>query len=362
MQQVTDILIKELSNSDVDWIKSTANRQEMNPGTVVVEKGKPVEAFQIILDGTLGLYLSPDQENKSSKFNQDSEQELLKMTSGELLGESYLLDPRPSVFTIKAIENAQVLSIPIQKIQAKIRQDIGFATHLYRALAMLIPHRMRWLNSQLDKEKLAVKPPQSMKKVLFFLGALNDSDIDWLLTNGSKKKINANQDLIKQGRPVDNLYILMEGTMSISICTAKITCLSRTFAVDDSMSKPPEVARISSGEIIGEMSFLDNEPASATVSAVEDSWVLSLPRCQLTAKLQVDPGFASRFYLALGSVLEDRLRSNLMRFSKPNVDLSMSQMLSEEIEDINEIDLDMLDDTAIAGARFDWIMRRFRDM
>jgi len=45
---------------------------------------------------------------------------------------------------------------------------------------------------------------------------MNDSDIDWMIATGSRQKI-ANTVLIHSGGPVDALYILLGGTMTVSI-------------------------------------------------------------------------------------------------------------------------------------------------
>lgn len=353
MIEVTEILLKQLSNSDIDWLKSNSRREKIAPGTVVVEQGKPVEQLQLILDGIMGVYLSVQQE-------------IMQFSSGELLGAAYLVDSRLPVYTVKAIHQCQVLTIPISRLQTKISNDISFATHFYKAVAMLIPHQLRWLNRQLGNEELAIQPQQSLKKVLFFFGQLNDSDIDWLLSAGKREKILAGQDLIRQGRPVDSLYMLMEGNMSLFVCTAKLNCLSRTFAIDDdAMDRPPAIAKwreyaianLSRGEIVGEMSFLNNDPAAETISATEDCQLLSLSRHQLVAKLQTDHGFAHRFYFALSVVLLDRWRSTLVRLGNRQPENSFNQT-----EDENELNLEILEHTSVAGARFDWIMRRFRTL
>ncbi len=68
--------------------------------------------------------------------------------------------------------------------------------------------------------------------------------------------------LFNQGDAGDELFIVKEGRVSISVATA-----------DD---KTVEIAGFSSGEFFGEMSIFDNSPRSATCSVAEDSVLLSL--------------------------------------------------------------------------------------
>ncbi len=47
-----------------------------------------------------------------------------------------------------------------------------------------------------------------MKRVLFFLGQLNDRDVEWMIHNGSKLGLPSGHKLITKGETIDNLYIV----------------------------------------------------------------------------------------------------------------------------------------------------------
>src|SRR4051794_35233925 len=131
-----------------------------------------------------------------------------------------------------------------------------------------------------------------MRKALFFLGVLNDSDLDWLIAQGNRTDVAAGSTLIHQGQPIESMFIILDGL----------------FAVSTSAAPGKEVARLKSGEVLGEMSFLDSRPPSASVRAIEKSSVLAISKVRLMDKLEADVAFASRFYRALGVFLSDRLR------------------------------------------------------
>ncbi len=172
-----------------------------------------------------------------------------------------------------------------------------------------------------------------MRKALYFLGILNDSDIDWLVAAGSRREIGAGNKLIEEGRKIDSVYLVIDGAFAV-----------RTAALGGR-----EVARLLSGEVMGEMSFVDNAPPSATVQALESSLVLDIPRRRLNTKLAEDPGFASRFYRALSMFLAARLRNTVVALAGPT-----------ETDSEAEMDFDALDNVSVAGVRFDWIQRRLR--
>ena len=345
--------MKELSNSDIDWLTMVGHQAEMAAGTVLVERGKLAEALHMVIDGTLSVSI-PESDNVVGW-------ELNRLGSGELAGEMTFVGQRLPVVTVKTLEKSLILSIPRSQVAAKLQQDVKFAAHFYRAVAILLSNRLRTINTRLESTKF--NPEVPLKKGLFVLGEMKDSDVNWMMSVGVKEKIATGEVLIQQGRPIDALYILLEGTTAVSICHAQISPLFRVFAAKDSGSSATkqELDRLTSGEIVGEMSFLENEQAYVTIKCLEDCLVLSLSREQLVAKLQMDMHFAARFYRAIAAVVEGRLRSTILRLTSGDRAYGMSEMLDEEVETEDEIDLEALDNTALAGARFDWILGQLRD-
>ena len=177
-----------------------------------------------------------------------------------------------------------------------------------------------------------------MRKVLFILSELADSDLDWIVANGEKRNCSAGTVLIEEGQPIEVLYVLLDGHLSVSLA-----------ALDGK-----QVARLSSGEILGELSYLDSRPPTATVTAIDDASVLSIPRSRLSAKLGEDTAFAARFYRALGVFLASRLRHSQQRLGYE----SGENVLDVDHED--ELDPELLNQVALAGARFDWMLKRLR--
>ena len=177
-----------------------------------------------------------------------------------------------------------------------------------------------------------------MRKSLLYLGILSDRDLDWMIATGTRQAVPAGRVLIEEGRDVTAIYVVLDGALSVSV-----TALGGQ-----------EIARLRSGEIVGEMSFVDARPPSATVTAAEDSLVLALPRMALQAQLeQVD--FAARFYRAIAVFLADRLRSTVGRLGYGGADLPQAVR-----EDADEIDPEVLANVALAAARFDWMLGRLR--
>ncbi|MEH2084220.1 MAG: cyclic nucleotide-binding domain-containing protein [Nostoc sp.] len=359
---MTEVLLKELSNSDINWMIATGHQKEIPAGTILVQQGKALDTLHIILDGTFtiavlqGVNNPLDQAFAAMENSETLGREIASLSSGEIVGEIPFINVRPAPTSVKAAEKSVVISISRQQLTAKLQQDVGFACRFYRAIAILLANRITQLgDSKLVKSK-------TLRDMLFVLGQLHDSDIDWMIATGISQKITANTVLIREGGPVDALYILLDGTMTVSVSEDERNPLTRAFAVlegDETISR--EIARLSKGEIMGETAFIDTRLPFATVRATGDSLVLSIPRQQLAAKLQQDIGFASRFYRVIATLLANRLEEMFNRLGYSRRIYSKGQPLNENVEYEDELDSHVLDNMSLAGTRFDWMLSRLKE-
>jgi|SRR5579871_186238 len=178
-----------------------------------------------------------------------------------------------------------------------------------------------------------------MRKALLFLGILNDADIEWLIATGAKQHLNPGEVLIQEGRPATSVFLVLEGLLSV---------------VTEAAGNQ-EIATLRSGEIVGEMSFVDSRPPSATVRAAEPSSLLVIPKSSLEQRLSQDAPFAARFYRAIAVFLSDRLRSTVGLLG-----YGSAQITGEQANGADEIDPAVLDNVSLAGSRFDFLQRRLR--
>jgi CRP/FNR family cyclic AMP-dependent transcriptional regulator len=178
-----------------------------------------------------------------------------------------------------------------------------------------------------------------MKRVLFILGVLEDEDVDWLITTGRRQALNPGDILIREGQPGEEIYLILDGSLEVSVS-----------ALDDQ-----PIAKLASGEVVGEMSFVDGQPTSATVTAVAPSIVLAISCHQLRDKLQQDNWFAARFYRALAILLSSRLRSTVKHLQGEHW---RPVSIAERPTGMDEMG-DML---SVGSIRFDWMLKRLRDI
>jgi CRP-like cAMP-binding protein len=130
--------------------------------------------------------------------------------------------------------------------------------------------------------------------------------------------------------------------------------LEGQFRVSIATDGGTELNRLRAGEVIGEISFIDSRPPSATVTALEDARVLAIPRPQLAAKLEQDVAFAARFYYSLAIFLADRMRNTVSRLGYH------IGPLEEDVEYADELDPQVLQRMTLAGVRFDWMLKQLQ--
>ena len=134
-----------------------------------------------------------------------------------------------------------------------------------------------------------------MHDAIALLSELGQGNIDWIFDTGVTQQVNANEVIIKEGKDPDALYFVLEGVVGIYV----------------SSLGDEQLTVLGPGEILGEMSFLEDRPASASVVTLENSLLLALPRDKLQAKLKEDSDFAARLYKSFATLASKRLRERV---------------------------------------------------
>ena len=88
---------------------------------------------------------------------------------------------------------------------------------------------------------------------------LRQEDIHWMLATSELKTIQANGILVREDDPSANIFFIADGLFEVYVYGGSTSRL--------------KVGQLGPGEIIGEISWLDRKPISATVRAVETSSV-----------------------------------------------------------------------------------------
>ncbi len=117
-----------------------------------------------------------------------------------------------------------------------------------------------------------------------------EEDVDWFLLQGQERVYAEGERLLMEDVRPEGLFVLLAGSVSVH------------------RSGKGEIARRQAGQTLGEMSYLTNSTASATVIAEERCLVSYVAFDDIDRKFADSPEFASRTLKNLGALVTSRLR------------------------------------------------------
>jgi len=126
-----------------------------------------------------------------------------------------------------------------------------------------------------------------------YFKTLTEQEEEAILARCSRVEIAKNDVLFRKGEQSTSMYIVAEGEFVVT---------------DERPSQKVYLSSIRAGGLIGEMSFLDESPRSATVTAREPGVVYRLNKEDFVRTLLEAPALGSRLLLAIAILLVDRLR------------------------------------------------------
>lgn len=121
---------------------------------------------------------------------------------------------------------------------------------------------------------------QFLETVPFFADTLNAGELDALASSARRVEFDGGSVLLRERDPSDSMFIVMEGTVAVSISDP---------GTDRS------VATLGTGDIIGEMSLLTGAPRAATVIAQSRVVALEIDRSVIEPLLTAEPKLLDRF-------------------------------------------------------------------
>jgi bacteriocin-type transport-associated protein len=332
-------LLKELCNQDIDWLLANGMMREVPSESVLLQSGQPVDHLFIVLEGGLSVSVALQGAN-----GDPTELELTRLPQGEFWGSlpglTHFLPPAQ----VKALLPTRLFAVSGEMLKEKIGCDRTFAAHLYQTAAQLLSNRLNSLAQRLGYS-LGLLSQLQLKEAATVFGALQDSDLDWLIAVGQFQTLEKETVLVQRGRPLEQLHMIVEGAVGLSAPEqAQAPMLSAFNPARDSEAK--EFARLSRGNLVGEMIFVETYPPLFTARTLRETQVLSIPRWRLMTRLLYEPDFAARLYQVLAVLLANKQHSILQQ-------LGLGQ-------GAQELDHDLLAQMSLAEARFDWMVKRLQ--
>lgn len=116
---------------------------------------------------------------------------------------------------------------------------------------------------------------------------------DWTLIadKANRMQFKAGDHLIQQGRRTNGVYLLLAGSASVHLPGREI------------------LPALAPGDICGEISFLDEQPATVDVIAKQPVEAYYVDRTTLESLFELFPHLGSRFYRSLAFSLSQRVRN-----------------------------------------------------
>jgi len=130
---------------------------------------------------------------------------------------------------------------------------------------------------------------------LSLLGHLATQDIDWILSHSTPTTTLAEGTLLREGHKTDSIFFVFEGRFRVVVGAGR--------------GQPIVLRHVGPGSILGEMSWLEQTSASASVIAEESGAALALPVRVLERKLAEDLRFSAAFHRAIALESSQRLRT-----------------------------------------------------
>ena len=174
-----------------------------------------------------------------------------------------------------------------------------------------------------------------MRSSLIMFDELNDGDVSELTKICTKRHLLPREVLVDCGQVGHGVCVILQGQCAVETANGV------------------SLGSLQSGDIVGEVSFVDRRSTVARViaqSAVEVALMQDRDLRELVAK---DAGFAARFYLGVARTLAHRLRLNLQISLNKNPDV-----FATNSEFANQLELDDLEALSNAGKRLAHFLQR----
>ena len=149
---------------------------------------------------------------------------------------------------------------------------------------------------------------EALRHVSIFQNILADTQLDALASACALRHFSAGTVFIKQGEPGSSMFLLLEGAARVSVSVE---------------GAARDVAVLTGGDIVGEMSLMTGAPRTASVTSLSVMRVLEVTKASIEPLLAAEPGLLER----VSHVLATR-QSNLSEIAS---NASQKQALQSDI-------------------------------
>jgi CRP/FNR family transcriptional regulator, cyclic AMP receptor protein len=153
---------------------------------------------------------------------------------------------------------------------------------------------------------------------IFLFQDLEDREIEQVLDRTSPREFPAGSEIIREGEPGDSMFIMISGEVEIT--------KQLTLVLDEDTPKERVMIRLKAddGVYFGEMSLLEQDTRSATVTALTDCRLLELNHQDFLELIRLDTAMGVKLLLHLAQLLSRHLRKTNQDVVKLTTALAIS--------------------------------------
>lgn len=244
-------------------------------GSIVFQQDAPGDTMYIIQSGVVEV---------SKKDDSGQKKVLALLEKGEFFGEMALLQDVPRTATVKTLKKTRLLPFTKKSLMRRIQTDPGVSLHLMKGLILQIQRANRQfrevvesddelrgcINSNRDKNN-------ELKRTDLTLGtSVEGLSLLWDVQN-NEESFSPDQTVFKEGDPGDAMFIILEGTVEISL------------GHDDDRHV---LALLGPGDFFGEMAIITGASRSATAKILRDTRLLPIGREEFSKTISQSPELA----------------------------------------------------------------------
>lgn len=205
-------------------------------GETVIREGDEGDSFFALASGLVSV----------SRIGEDGiPVRLAHLGDGAFFGEMAMLQDGLRTATVKVEEDAQIFEISRELLEEVI------STYPTVATAVRNFYRQRLLATAMATHALFAPFPQDERRAL--------------MEQFKSRSFTPGEVILEEGKKGNGLYLLLHGRVQVT-------------RQGDEDAEAVVLAELSSGDLFGEMSLLTNQPTNATVTALEDAFVLRLSK------------------------------------------------------------------------------------
>ncbi len=238
--------LKGLSSECLDELSHECKFLEFETEEEVIREGDEGDCLYIVLKGRLRVF----------KMIDDEKQLLGELKRNQLFGETAVIEQMPRNASVVAVERCLLLSLSNESFHLFLNSHPELREDILNTAAQ----RKEWAERQKYRPPLdtLLKELAKITEVEDYTVLLElENEVDWItIAKGLK--------LIKTGDKGDHLFLVLKGVLGVYRPRQDSSSIL--------------LAQVTSGEIVGEIALMTNEPRSADVIAIEDSELLKLSK------------------------------------------------------------------------------------